>query len=123
MKIGDFVHEYVGGPIMRVVGFLDGWRIAICEVLSSGLVRNVAVALLTVVGMLGAAAHGHGSEEPPNDPVIEKTVTTATVVASGSVAQPFGLADDGTWFPQVMTIPWNPITFLDDEGLPPRFLH
>jgi hypothetical protein len=28
MKIGDFVREYVGGPTMQILAFLDEFRVA-----------------------------------------------------------------------------------------------
>jgi hypothetical protein len=118
MKIGDMVREYVGGPIMLIVQLLDAGRIALCKVLSSGVVIRVAVVLLTVVGMFVAEASADPPEDAPSHPVIEKTIASATVGASGAIVQPFALEQEEPWAPQIQTSPWRSTTFRDDEVLP-----
>jgi hypothetical protein len=83
MKIGDLVWEYVGGPIMRIVGFLDLCRVAVCRCLRSGFVKRVAVQSLIAVGLAVESAHGYGPEEPPSRPVVEREIQVTAITSSG----------------------------------------
>src|ERR1700693_5241795 len=118
MKIGDLVRECVGGPIMRILGFLDACRVAVCQVLWSSEVKRVAVASLIAVGMLGSTLHGHPPEDPPNHPVNVKTVLSTTAGASGAIVAPFALEEQGPPVPLFQQRPWLPYTVPDDEVLP-----
>jgi hypothetical protein len=117
MKIGDLVRVYIGGPIMRIIGWLEDGRIAICQVLETGLLKYIAVGSL-IAGIVFSTAHGHPPEDPPGQPMIEKTGADTPDVASGGRVQRNGLAEEGAWVPPVQTIPWQPIVYRDDETLP-----
>src|SRR6266852_5744733 len=89
MKIGDFVCEYVGGPIMRIVGFLNACRVAVCQALHSGVIKYVAVVLLVAAGGANRIAQGDAPEDdPPFRPVVECQADGSAINSSGLAINP-----------------------------------
>ncbi|MCI0376096.1 MAG: hypothetical protein L0215_00670 [Gemmataceae bacterium] len=86
MRIGDLV-QYLGGPLMKIVGFLDDCRIAICKVLHSGCILKISISLLLTVGLAASIAKGHPPEEPPESTPVEPVRFDATIAVSGSIRE------------------------------------
>ena len=82
MKIGDLVRDVVGGPVMRVVELIEDGLVAMCRVLSTGVLKRVAVAVLMFA--IGCAmAEGHGPEDPPVRNMAHYQQQVQTVATSG----------------------------------------
>jgi hypothetical protein len=121
MKIGDLVREYVGGPIMRIVCFLDECRVAVCQFLRSGALKRIAVVSLIAACIGISTALGHPPEEPPSHLRVGVHNGGPTINDEAPVVR-FSLEDEGSGVPPPpLKVPCRPSTFLDDEALPLQF--
>jgi hypothetical protein len=101
MRTFHLVQEYVGGPLLRIVRWLDEGRVALCEfvhilvgpigrrICPTGKLKQIAAASLIVVGIVLSAAHGHPPEDPPNDPDIQRIVDAEAGLGTGGPVMPF----------------------------------
>jgi hypothetical protein len=86
-RIGSLVRERGSDVLMRVVGFVDEFRVAICQVWGSTALRRVAVVLLVLGGFLGGTCEGHTVEELPTHHMVQPVTTPPPIVASGAIAE------------------------------------
>ncbi len=86
LKIGDLVSEFIGGPVMRIIGFLDACRIAVCRALRGGLIKFIAVGSLVIASAtsITRVEHQHSDDEPPPRGVAQQYHVGPAVTSAAS---------------------------------------
>src|SRR6266849_10663046 len=109
LRIGDWVRESCGGPIMKIIKFVNSF-LAICQELKTGFVKCVAIALLVVAVGGAEITEGHGQEDLPSHPSVVLLNEVSPIVASGTTTttpapippRPTIVREDESWLLPIM---------------------